>query len=76
MKFMAQVTGIQFERDSRGVKRYIRIDLKKYSKEIEPFLKKLNLNDDLPFENEWSNSLTTEQFRKKMHSRISKWEEK
>ena len=76
MIFMAHVTGIQFERDSRGVKRYVRIDLKKHGKEIEPFLKKLNLNNDLQFEDDWFNSLSPEQFREKMHSRISKWEEK
>ncbi len=73
---MAKVTGIEFEKDNRGVKRYVRIDLKKHGKEIEPFLKKLAINNDFQFENEWSNSLTTEQFRKKMHSRIKKWGEK
>jgi hypothetical protein len=76
MIVMAQVTGIEFEKDSRGVKRYVRIDLKKHGKEIEPFLKKLAINNDLQFEDEWSNSLTTQQFRKKMHSRIKKWGEK
>jgi hypothetical protein len=76
MKIMAQVAGIQFERDSKGVKRYVRIDLKKHGKEIEPFLKKLNINNDLQFEEEWLNSLSSEQFRKEMHTRISKWEEK
>ena len=76
MIVMAQVTGIKFEKDSRGVKRYVRIDLKKYGKEIEPFLKKMNINNDIHFEEEWSNSLSSEQFRKKIHSRIKKWEEK
>jgi hypothetical protein len=76
MIFMAHVTGIQFERDSRGIKRYIRIDLKKHGKEIEPFLKKLNINNDLQFEDEWVDSLTPEQFKKEMHSRIRKWEKK
>ncbi len=73
---MAQVAGIQFERDSKGFKGYVRIDLKKYGKEIEPFLRKLNINNDLQFEEEWLNSLSSEQFRSEMHTRISKWEEK
>jgi hypothetical protein len=76
MIVMAQGTGIEFEKDSRGVKRYVRIDLKKHGKEIEPFLKKLAINNDLQFEDEWSNSLATEQFRKKMHSRIKEWGKK
>ena len=50
---MANITGIRFERDNQGVKRYVRIDLKKYGKEIEPFLKKLNIESDAHFEHDW-----------------------
>lgn len=73
---MAHVTGIQFEKDEQGVKRYIRIDLKKYSKEIEPFLKKLNIEPDEQFEHDWEQSLTPDQFKSQMHLRIKKWFDK
>jgi len=55
---MAQVAGISFETDSKGVKRYVRIDLKKYGKEIEPFLQKFKIDNDEQFENDWDQSLT------------------
>lgn len=70
---MAHVTGIRFERDNQGVKRYIRIDLKKHGKEIEPFLKKLNIESDEQFELDWEKSLTPDQFKSQMHLRIKNW---
>ena len=73
---MTQVAGIRFETDSKGVKRYVRIDLKKYGKEIEPFLQKLNLVNDEQFEHDWKQSLTPRQFKSQMHSRIKKWFDK
>ena len=73
---MSQVTGIQFEKDKKGMKRYVRIDLKEHGKEIEPFLQKLNIKNDWQFEEEWQNSLSPEQFKKDMHSRIRKWNKK
>jgi hypothetical protein len=73
---MAQVAGISFEADSKGVKRYIRIDLKKYGKEIEPFLQKFKIENDEQFENDWDQSLTPDQFKNQMHSRIKKWFDK
>ncbi|MDA3799607.1 MAG: hypothetical protein PF692_11065 [Kiritimatiellae bacterium] len=73
---MTSTSGVKFEKDSTGVKRYVRIDLKMHGKEIEPFLQKLNKSNNSSFENEWSNSLSPEQFKKKMHSRIKEWKEK
>ncbi|MCF8359373.1 MAG: hypothetical protein K9H26_11475 [Prolixibacteraceae bacterium] len=73
---MSQVSGIQFEKDKNGLKRFVRIDLKEHGKEIEPFLQKLNIKNDWQFEEEWQNSLTPEQFKKDMHSRIRKWNKK
>ena len=73
---MTQVAGIRFETDSKGVKRYIRIDLKKYSKEIRPFLQKLNIESDEQFEHDWERSLTPSQFKSQMHIRIKKWFDK
>ena len=73
---MTQVAGIRFETDSKGVKRYIRIDLKKYGKEIEPFLQKLNIESDEQFEQDWEQSITPSQFKSQMHIRIKKWFDK
>ena len=73
---MGYVTGIRFEKDNQGVKRYIRIDLKKYGKEIEPFLKKLNIGPDEQFEHDWEQSLTPGQFKSQMHLRITNWFDK
>ena len=73
---MAHVAGIRFEKDNQGVKRYIRIDLKKYGKEIEPFLKKLKIEPNEPFEHDWEQSLTPNQFKDQMHLRIKKWFDK
>ena len=55
---MAHVAGIRFEKDNPGVKRYVRIDLKKYGKDIEPFLQKLNIENDGQFEHDWEQGLT------------------
>ena len=73
---MAHLAGIRFEKDNQGVKRYIRIDLKKYGKEIEPFLKKLKIEPDEHFEQDWEQSLTPDQFKNQMHLRINKWFDK
>lgn len=73
---MGHVTGIRFEKDNHGVKRYIRIDLKKYGKEIEPFLKKLNIEPDEQFEHDCEQSLTPDQFKSHVHLRIKKWFDK
>jgi hypothetical protein len=70
---MGHVTGIRFEKDNQGVKRYIRIDLKKYGKEIEPFLKKLNIEPDNQFEQDWEQSITPGQFKSQMHLRIKSY---
>ncbi len=73
---MAQASGINFETDSKGVKRYVRIDLNKYGKEIEPFLQKYHLNNDEQFEKDWNQSLTPDQFKDQIHSRMKKWFDK
>ena len=73
---MKHTEGIRFENDDQGVKRSIRIDLKKYGKEIEPFLKKLNIEPDELFEQDWEQSLTPDQFKSQMHLRIKKWFDK
>lgn len=73
---MTRTSGVKFERDSTGLKRYVRIDLKMHGKEIEPFLQKINSSSNSTFDNEWSDSLSPEQFKKIMHTRINEWREK
>ncbi len=73
---MTQASGISFETDSKGVKRYVRIDLNKYGKEIEPFLQKYHINNDEQFEKDWNQSLTPNQFKDQIHSRMKKWFDK
>ena len=73
---MARVEGIRFEKDNQGVNRYIRIDLKKYGKDIEPFLQKLNIESDGQFDSDWKKSLSPDQFKGQMHLRIKKWFDK
>jgi len=70
---MPQVEGIKFERDNQGNNRYVRIDLRKYGKEIEPFLQKLNLSNNEQFEHDWEQSLSPGEFKSQMHLRIKKW---
>jgi hypothetical protein len=70
---MAQAAGISFETDSKGVKRFVRIDLNKYGKEIEPFLQKYHIDNDEQFEKDWDHSLTPDQFKDQIHSRMKKW---
>ena len=63
----------KFERDKQGNNRYVRIDLRKYGKEIEPFLQKLSLEHDSQFQDEWDKAISSDEFKKQMHSRIKKW---
>jgi hypothetical protein len=43
-----QTTGIKIERDSNGIARYARIDLRKYGKALEPFFKKIGIDTEQP----------------------------
>ena len=43
---MARVAGIQFENDSKGNHRYVRIDLKKHAEQVIPLLEKLGAIDE------------------------------
>ncbi len=44
---MARVTGITIEKDVHGNARYARIDLRKYGKFLNPFLKKLGIETEV-----------------------------
>ncbi len=70
---MAQLSGIKFEKDSKGNNRYVRIDLRKYGNEIEPSSIKHSSDFDEQFEKDWENSLTPNQFKDQMHKRIKNW---
>jgi hypothetical protein len=70
-------TGIQFEKDTSGRNVFVRIDLKKYGKQIAPFLEEIGVSiDTKEFENDRQRGLTPEEFKKEMHKRIDAWQEK
>ncbi len=71
---MANVSGIQIEKDSKGRPAYARISLKKYGKELAPFLDGIGVFIEDDFEEEWSKGgLTVEEARKQSKSRIKQW---
>jgi hypothetical protein len=69
---MPRIAGIQFEKDSKGNNRYIRIDLKKHRKGLEPFLKTIGIEKD-DFDMDWERGVTTEACKTEMHNRMAKW---
>jgi hypothetical protein len=71
---MARIAGIKFENDTKGKRRYVRIDLKKYGNEITPFLEKVGAVEEDDFEKRWANGVTPEEFKKEMHRRIDAWD--
>ena len=68
---MTPIVGIEIEKDAQGQDAFIRIDLNKYGKQLEPFLQEIGLADD--FENEWENSLTIEEAKKQSIQKIRAW---
>jgi hypothetical protein len=44
---MARVSGITIEKDTDGNARYVRVDLRKHGKALEPFLKKVGLENEI-----------------------------
>ena len=73
---MAKVQGIQFEKDSHGHVAYVRINLKKYRKEIEPFLTSIGAIEEDEFDKEFEegckNGITGEQLLADVLPRIKK----
>lgn len=69
---MTPIVGIEIEKDAQGKDAFIRIDLNKYVKQLEPFLQEIGLADD--FENEWEKSLTIEEAKKQSIQKIKNWE--
>lgn len=66
---MTPVSGIEIEKNDKGQDAFIRIDLKKYGKQLQPFLEEVGMADDV-FEKEWSESLTKEAVINKVQKHI------
>jgi len=64
-----QVSGIEIEKNKKGEDAFIRIDLKKYGKQLQPFLEEIGLIDD-DFEKEWENGLTLEEAKRRSIEKI------
>jgi len=68
---MARIAGIKFEKDTKGENRFVRIDLKKYGKEINPFLENIGAVEPDDFEQLWTNGISIEEARKETHEMIT-----
>jgi len=67
-----QVSGIEIEKNKKGEDAFIRIDLKKYGKQLQPFLEEIGLIDN-DFEKEWENGLTLEEAKRRSIEKIRNW---
>lgn len=69
---MTTVAGIEIEKNAKGQDVFIRIDLKKYGKKLQPFLQEIGVVEDV-FEEEWQNALTIEEAKEKSLKKIREW---
>ena len=70
---MATIKGIQFENDANGKPIAIKIDLKKYGEQLEPFLQQIGVvSEHNNFDSDWENSITSEEFLKRSIDSIKK----
>jgi hypothetical protein len=68
---MARVAGIQFENDSKGNHRYVRIDLRKHA-EVIPFLEKIGaIEEEDEFEKEWKEGISGKELKKRVKAHIN-----
>ena len=74
---MARIPGIKYEKDAKGNKRYVRIDLKKHDAWITPQLQQLaalNQTEDeayrAEFEKKWAEGITGDELRAQVHAFI------
>lgn len=67
---MTPIKGIEIEKNSKGQDAFIRIDLKKYKKQLLPFLQEVGIVVEDEFEKEWKNSLSKEELVKKVSKHI------
>lgn len=61
---MQKIKGIEIEKNSQGEDAFIRIDLQKFGKQLQPFLEEVGLLED-DFEKEWENALTLDEAKEK-----------
>lgn len=67
---MHKIKGIEIEKNSEGEDTFIRIDLQKFGKQLQPFLEEVGLIED-DFEKEWENAITREELSKRINKHIS-----
>jgi len=71
---MAQISGIQFEKNTKGENTYIRINLKKFGNQLKPFLEQIGVEKaDDEFDKEWKEAITGEDARVESKKRIRGW---
>lgn len=66
---MTTIAGIEIEKNAKGQDAFIRINLKKYKKQLQPFLQEVGLIED-EFEKEWKNSITGDELIKRVSKHI------
>lgn len=71
---MAQISGIEYEKNTKGENTHIRINLKKYGKQLQPFLEQIGIAETIDdFDEEWKNSYTSKEARAISKNRINAW---
>ena len=56
---MNAIQGVTFEKDARGVDRYIRIDMQQHAETLRPFMQTLGI---IQSPENWEEGLTSEEF--------------
>lgn len=69
---MQKIKGIEIEKNSQGEDAFIRIDLQKFGKQLQPFLEEVGLLED-DFEKEWETALTLEEAKEKSIEKVRSW---
>jgi hypothetical protein len=69
---MTTVAGIEIEKNINGHDAFIRIDLEKYGKLLQPFLQEIGMaeNEEDEFEREWKTGITGEELVKRVTEHI------
>jgi len=73
---MVQISGIEYEKNTKGENTHIRINLKKFGKQLQPFLEQIGVieaEDD--FDKEWENSISRDELVSRVHNHLEslKW---
>ncbi|MGB6084926.1 hypothetical protein [Moheibacter sp.] len=69
---MQKIKGIEIEKNSQGEDAFIRIDLQKFGKQLQPFLEEVGLLED-DFEKEWETALTLDEAKEKSIEKVRFW---